>query len=194
VRIFGIILAGGQARRMGGADKALLPLAGRALILHVIERLEPQVERLAISANGNPARLADLGLPVLPDETPLGPLSGILSALIWAADQGADAVVSSPVDAPFLPGDLTPRLQLAGNGGLAIAQSGGRLHPVCGLWPVALAPALTAFLASGAKPKMMDFAAQHAAATADFPDDGAFTNLNTPEDMTATETLLKGAP
>ena len=194
MRIFGIILAGGQGRRMGGADKALLPLAGRALIRHVIERLEPQVERLAISANGNPARLANLGLTVLPDETPMGPLSGILSALAWAAERGADAVVSAPVDAPFLPGDLTPRLLLAGNGGLAIAQSGGRLHPVCGLWPVSLAPALAAFLASGAKPKMMDFAAQHAAVRADFPDDGAFANLNTLDDIAAAEVLLKGKP
>jgi molybdopterin-guanine dinucleotide biosynthesis protein A len=193
VRIFGIILAGGQGRRMGGADKALLPLAGRALISHAIARLEPQVEQLALSANGNPARFAALGLPVLPDDTPMGPLSGILSALQWAAARGADAVVSAPVDAPFVPGDLTPRLLLAGNGGLTIAQSGGRLHPVCGLWPVSLAPALAAFLASGAKPKMMDFAAQHATATADFPDDGAFANLNTPQDITAAESLLKGA-
>lgn len=193
MRIFGIILAGGQGRRMGGADKALLPLAGRALISHAIARLEPQVEQLALSANGNPARFAALGLPVLPDDTPMGPLSGILSALQWAAARGADAVVSAPVDAPFVPGDLTPRLLLAGNGGLTIAQSGGRLHPVCGLWPVSLAPALAAFLASGAKPKIMDFAAQHAAATADFPDDGAFANLNTPQDITAAESLLKGA-
>ena len=192
VRIFGIILAGGQGRRMGGADKALIPLAGRALVNHVIDRLEPQVERLAISANGSPIRFAALGLPVLPDDLQMGPLSGILAALNWAAAQGADAVVSCPVDAPFLPGDLTPRLVLAGDGGLAIARAGGRLHPVCGLWPVALAPVLADFLASGAKPKVLDFAA--GAAHADFSDDGAFANLNTAEDLAAAEVLLKGQP
>jgi len=192
LRIFGIILAGGQGRRMG-ADKALLPLAGRPLLAHVRDRLGPQVESLAISANGDPARLSGFGLPVLADDQPLGPLSGILSGLRWAAGQGADALVSAPVDAPFLPGDLTPRLILAADGpGLAIASAGGRLHPTFGLWPVALIPALDDFLASGAKPKVMDFTAAHHAAIADFPDDGAFANLNTPRDLAAAEALLGG--
>jgi molybdopterin-guanine dinucleotide biosynthesis protein A len=194
LRIFGIILAGGQGRRMG-ADKALLSLAGRPLLAHVIDRLEPQVERLAISANGAPARFARFGLPVLPDDTPLGPLSGILAGLTWAAALGADALVSAPVDAPFLPGDLTPRLILAADGPhLALARSADRLHPACALWPVSLATALAAFLTSGAKPKVTDFAFAHAPAVADFPDDGAFTNLNTPADLTAAEALLKARP
>ena len=193
MRIFGIILAGGQGRRMG-ADKALLPLAGRPLLAHVRDRLEPQVEALAISANGDPARLARFGLPVLADDQPLGPLSGILAGLRWAAAQGADALVSAPVDAPFLPGDLTPRLILAADGPrLAIARAGERLHPAFGLWPVSLAPTLADFLASGAKPKVMDFAAAHHAAVAAFPDDGAFANLNTPQDLAAAEALLGGA-
>lgn len=193
MRIFGIILAGGEGRRMG-ADKALLPLAGRPLLAHVRDRLEPQVEALAISANGDPARLARFGLPVLADDQPLGPLSGILAGLRWAAAQGADALVSAPVDAPFLPGDLTPRLILAADGPhLAIARAGERLHPAFGLWPVSLAPTLADFLTSGAKPKVMDFAAAHHAAVAGFPDDGAFTNLNTPQDLAAAEALLGGA-
>ncbi|NGM44162.1 molybdenum cofactor guanylyltransferase [Rhodobacter sp. SGA-6-6] len=194
MRIFGIILAGGEGRRMG-ADKALVPLAGRPLLAHVRHRLEPQVEALAISANGDPARLARFGLPVLADDQPLGPLSGILAGLRWAAGQGADALVSAPVDAPFLPGDLTPRLILAADGPhLAIARAGERLHPAFGLWPVSLAPTLADFLASGAKPKMMDFAAAHHAAIAAFPDDGAFANLNTPQDLAAAGALLGGAP
>lgn len=197
MRIFGIILAGGQGRRMGtagqGADKALLPLAGRPLIAHVCDRLEPQVEALAVSANGDPARLRRFGLPVLADDTPLGPLAGILQGLLWAGAQGADALVSAPVDAPFLPGDLTPRLILAADGpGLALARSGGRLHPTFGLWPVALAPDLAGFLASGAKPKVMDFALSQGAAIADFPDDGSFSNLNTPEDLAAAAALIGG--
>lgn len=195
MRIFGAILAGGQGRRMGGADKALLPLAGRPLIAHALDRLEPQVERLAISANGDPARLARFGLPVLPDgDGSHGPLSGLLAALDWAAPLGATHLVTAPVDAPFLPPDLVPRLLLAAEGpGAALARSGGNDHPTCGLWPITAREPLRAFLASGAKPRVRDFAATLQAARADFPDDGAFANLNTPEDLAAAEARLKGA-
>lgn len=195
MRIFGVILAGGQGRRMGGADKALLPLAARPLVAHVADRLEPQVERLAISANGDPARLAFLGLPILPDARAEGPLSGLLAALDWAAGQGATALVSAPTDAPFLPPDLVPRLILAGEaaGGVAMARSGGNDHPTFGLWPVTLREPLRAFLASGAKARVRAFADAHHAARADFPDDGAFANLNTPQDLAAAEARLKGA-
>lgn len=194
MRIFGVILAGGQGRRMGGRDKALLPLAGRPLIAHVIDRLEPQVERLAISANGEAGRFR-LGLPVLPDEAPAGPLSGLLAALRWAGPLGATAVLTAPVDAPFLPGDLCPRLCLvaeSARGGLAIAAAGGRVHPTFGLWSVALAKPLADFLASGVNPKVMDFARAQGAAEAAFPDPAAFDNLNTPEDLARAEALLAG--
>lgn len=195
MRIFGVILAGGQGRRMGGADKALLPLAGRTLIDHAIDRLAPQVEDLAISANGDPARFARLHLPVLPDDGSSGPLSGILAALNWAGPLGATAVVSVPVDGPFLPPDLVPRLaQAAEPSGLALAASGGILHPTFGLWPVPLAPTLAAFLASGAKARVRDFALAHLAGTADFPDDGAFANANTPADLARLEALIRGGP
>ena len=195
VRIFGVILAGGQGRRMGGADKAMLPLAGRPLMAHILDRLEPQVERLSISANGDPTRFAALRLPVLPDARSEGPLSGILSALDWAAPLGATAVVSAPVDAPFLHPDLVPRLILAGesSGGCALARSGGNDHPTFGLWPVTLRGPLRAFLASGEKPRVRAFADAHHAARADFPDDGAFANLNTPEDLATAEARLRGA-
>lgn len=192
MRIFGVILAGGAGRRMG-ADKALLRLAGAPLLSHAIARLEPQVERLMLSANGDAARFARFGLPVLADAEALGPLAGILAALRAARAGGATAVVSVPVDAPFLPGDLVPQLCLAAetaSAGVAVARAGGRLHPVCGLWPVSAEAALAAFLGSGAKPKLMDFATAQDAAIADFPDDGAFTNLNTPEDLAAAEALL----
>ncbi len=192
MRIFGVILAGGAGRRMGGADKALLPLAGRPLVAHVIDRLEPQVERLAISANGDPARLAFTGLPVLPDAVPQGPLSGVLAALDWA--EGADAVVSVSVDTPFLPGDLVPRLWLAGEGGLAVASCGGRLHPVCALWPRALRAPLRAYIAEGGA-KVMRFCAEHGAAEAVFPggDPDPFQNLNSPEDLAAAERAIRCA-
>jgi molybdopterin-guanine dinucleotide biosynthesis protein A len=193
MRLVGVILAGGQARRMGGADKALALLGGQTLITRVADRFLPQVAALAISANGDPQRFAALGLPVLPDAVPLGPLSGILSALDWAESQSADAVVSVPVDAPFLPGDLVPQLMLAADGGPAIASTQGRDHPVFGLWPVALRDDLRAFLASGVKPKVLDFCERVGAARAAFPDAVAFLNLNTAEDLASAETRLGGA-
>lgn len=179
---------------MGGADKALLPFDGVTLLDQSIARLSPQVERLALSANGDPARFSRFGLPVLADSESRGPLSGILGGLVWAQGAGADAVVSVPVDAPFLPGDLLPRLILAGesHGGVALASSGGRLHPACGLWPVALIGALSAFLASGVKAKVTDFAMAQGAAITEFPDDGAFANLNTPDDLAAAEAMMRG--
>ena len=194
MRLFGVILAGGQGRRMGGTDKAFLHLAGQSLIERAIDRLRPQVEMLAISANGDPARFARYRLPVLGDAAPEGPLSGILAAMIWAAPLGATAVVSTPVDCPFAPPDLVPRLCLAGEAsGLALAESGGILHPTFGLWPVSLAPALTAFLSSGAKARVRDFALAHGAMPAPFPDDAAFANINSPVDLARLETLLAGA-
>lgn len=178
-----------------GTDKALIRLAGQSLLSHAIARLEPQVERLAISANGDPARLAEYGLPVLADETPLGPLSGILAALRWAAPLGATAVVSLAVDTPFAPGDLVPQLCLAAEAApeaLAIAAA-AKDHPTCGIWPVTLTEPLAAFLASGAKPRVLAFTDAHHAARAQFPDEAAFQNLNTPEDLAAAEALIRGA-
>jgi molybdenum cofactor guanylyltransferase len=188
MRLFGVVLAGGQGRRMGGVCKALLPLAGQPLLAHVLARFEPQVASVAISANGDAARFDRFALPVLPDDTSFGPLSGVLTALCWAEAAGAGAVVSVPVDCPFLPGDLVPRLLLAGLPAMAI--SGGRDHPVCAIWPVGLRAPLAAFLASGAKARVMDFLAAHAVAHAAFPDDGAFANINSPADLAAAEARL----
>ncbi len=195
MRIFGVILAGGQSRRMGGLDKALLPLAGRPLVGHVLDCLTPQVEQVLVSANGDPARFAAWGCKVVADARPQGPLSGILSGLNEAAFLGATHVVSTPVDTPFLPDDLVPRLLSAARsspGGLALARTADGNHPATALWPVALAPALAAFLANG-EAKVTRFTDAHHAAFADFPDPRAFLNLNTPEDLAAAEALLNGA-
>jgi molybdopterin-guanine dinucleotide biosynthesis protein A len=180
---------------MGGADKALLTLGGRTLLAHAAERLGPQVEDLALSANGDPARFAGYGLPVLADAQPLGPLSGILSALDRAAGLGATAVVSVAVDTPFFPQDLVPRLLWAAEGsaaGLALAESGGQVHPTFGLWPVGLRGDLRATLAR-AEARVMAFADRHGAARAPFADDRAFLNVNTPEDLARATALLRGA-
>lgn len=180
---------------MGGVDKAFVPLAGRPLMTHVLDRLEPQVERVLISANGDASRFAGFGCPVVADVRPQGPLSGVLSALTAAGGMGATHVVSTPVDTPFLPGDLVPQLLLAAEGcaeGLAFAADATGDHPATAIWPVGLAPALAAFLSQG-EAKVTRFTAAHGAARAAFPDPRAFLNLNTPEDLAAAEALLKGA-
>jgi molybdopterin-guanine dinucleotide biosynthesis protein A len=185
-----MILAGGQATRMGGGDKGLRPFRGGTLLSAVIARVSPQVADLALNAGGDPARFAGCGLPVVPDSIPdqPGPLAGVLAAMDWAAVQGADAVVTVPCDTPFLPGDLVPRLLLAGNGGLAIAASGDRIHPTVALWPVALRGDLRATLARGER-KLRSFTARHGAAVAHFPltSPDSFANANTAADLAALE-------
>lgn len=179
---------------MGGVDKAFVALAGRPLIAHVLDRLEPQVERVLISANGDPARFVGFGCQVVTDANPRGPLSGVLAALSFASSAGATHVVSTPVDTPFLPGDLVPQLLLAAEAspaGLALATDATGDHPATALWPVGLAPALAAFLASG-EAKVTRFTSAHAAACAAFPDPRAFLNLNSPEELAAAEALVKG--
>ncbi|MEO0939011.1 MAG: molybdenum cofactor guanylyltransferase MobA [Pseudomonadota bacterium] len=185
----GLILAGGKATRMGGGDKGRLMLRGRSLFDHVLERLAPQVAALALNANGDPARFADLNLPVIPDSLPdhPGPLAGILAGLDWAAAQGAETIVTVAADTPFFPEDLTPRLLQAATGmthPLALAASGGHRHPTFGLWPVALREDLRTALQKGTR-KVVIWTDQHNAATADFPMTGIdpFFNVNTPDDL-----------
>jgi molybdenum cofactor guanylyltransferase len=192
--VVGVILAGGAARRMGGADKALLPLAGRPLVAHVAARLAPQVSRMALSANGDPARFA-LWLPqvpVLADPPQLqdaGPLAGLLAAMIWAKSEGASALVTVAVDTPFLPSDLVARLgEAAGSAGAACARSHGRVHYTSALRPVAGLAALQQALIAGER--RLRFGLEAAVAV---PFDGVFDpfhNLNTPEDLAAAEAFL----
>ena len=184
-----VILAGGLSSRMGGGDKVLLDLHGQPLLAHVIARLAPQVGPLAISANGDPARFARFGLPVLADSLPdfPGPLAGILAAMDWAAGLGAASVLTAAGDTPFPPHDLAARLQAAGAQGLALAadrDSAGeaRLHPTFGLWPTALREDLRAALAEGVR-RPRQWAARHQAGTAIFDGPDPFFNINTPADL-----------
>ncbi|MCC6008808.1 MAG: molybdenum cofactor guanylyltransferase, partial [Rhodobacteraceae bacterium] len=150
----GVILAGGKARRMGGGDKTLLEIGGRPILSHVVERLAHQAFPLALNANGPASRFAGHGLPVLPDPVPdwPGPLGGILAAMLWARGLGAREVLTAPADAPFLPRDLVAILGAARCGGrgaaIVLARTAQGLHPVAGLWHVALAPILQADLAA----------------------------------------------
>ncbi|WP_328799700.1 molybdenum cofactor guanylyltransferase MobA [Sedimentimonas flavescens] len=188
--IAGLILAGGQGRRMGGADKALLALAGRPLIAHVAARLAPQVGCLAISANGDAARFADLGCPMLPDapgHRGEGPLAGVLAGLEWAEAQGADLLVTASCDTPFLPDDLVARLVAAGAPAMAASQ--GRQHPTAALWPVAHRAALTELFASGERRMRVALAGAAEVAFDVRPD--PFANINTPDDLVAAEARMR---
>lgn len=192
--IVGLILAGGKATRMNGADKAMLSLLGKPLIAHVAERLAPQVAHLAISANGDPARFKDFALPVLADPLPgfPGPLAGLLAGLEWAqmAHPGCRWLLSAPCDAPFLPLDLAARLEAAAmreGAELAMAASQGSRHPVIALWPVSAAKALRGALTQEDLRKVGAFAARFKTVAVDFPPTGGrdpFLNLNTPEELT----------
>jgi molybdenum cofactor guanylyltransferase len=181
---------------MGGVDKAQLRLGGQSLLDHAIARLHPQIEDLAISANGDGARFGG-DFTVLADAQPLGPLAGIFAALTWARENGAGGVVSVAVDTPLFPCDLAAHLYSAlqdtPKAGLALARSTGRVHGTFGLWRVDLRADLAAFLASGANPRVMDFAARHNSAYADFKDDGAFANINTAEDLAMLQAQFAGA-
>lgn len=188
-----VILAGGAARRMGGGDKCLLPLGQARVIDHLLARLTPQVGAVALNANGDPARFADLGLPVLPDPLPdrPGPLAGVLAALDWAAGlgtagQGAARVLVVAGDTPLIPPDLARRLGAHPGLVLAASVAGGvrRLHPTVALWPVGLRADLAATLAAGDR-RVMSFVQRHAPGVAewDAAQHDPFLNLNTPEDL-----------
>ena len=197
----GVILAGGAARRMGGGDKGRLMLGQRSILEHVIARLEPQVEELALNANDDAGRFEDLALPVIPDslaDRP-GPLAGVLAGLDWAAESGASHIVTAAADTPFFPCDLVPRLQLAAEtspSGMALAatpdpERGTSRHPTFGLWSVALREDLREALVGGMR-KVVLWTDRHQAATAMFeagPPD-PFFNVNTPEDLVTARAML----
>jgi molybdopterin-guanine dinucleotide biosynthesis protein A len=186
-----VLLAGGRATRMGGGDKALRQLAGRTLLDHVIDRMRPQVSAMALNANGDPARFAAYGLEVIADplEGQPGPLAGVLAGLRWAAARGRNHVISVPIDTPFLPENLVARLTAAGN--FTCAASGAWVHPVIGLWPVALADALEADLLAGER-RIGPWAKARGVVPVHFTDDAAFRNLNHPQELDAAERDLAG--
>lgn len=202
-RYVGVVLAGGQSRRMGGGDKGLLDLDGQSMLARVIAALGPQVRTLAVNANGDPARFAGYGLAVVPDTVDgfVGPLAGVLAGLRWAAVHAPDAthIATVSADAPFLPGDLAARLADAlidRPTAIAIARSGGELHPVIGLWPVHLADDLEAALMAGTR-KVLAWTDRHGTVAVDFPfldvageQIDPFFNANTPAELDEARRIL----
>ncbi len=196
----GVILAGGQATRMGGGDKCLLPLGGRAILEIVLERLAPQTNRIALNANGDPTRFAAYNLPVIADSMAghPGPLAGVLAGLDWAASYGAGHIVTVAGDTPFFPETLVADLIAARDReGARIALAGtpdpdrGTIrHPTFGLWPTALRDDLRSALAEGTR-KVVAWTDPHGCATAVFPGKpDPFFNVNTPEDLVEAEAQI----
>jgi molybdopterin-guanine dinucleotide biosynthesis protein A len=194
------LLAGGLARRMGGGDKPMRQIGGHSILERVIARLKPQCGELILNANGDPARFARFGLPVIPDtvEKFPGPLAGILAALDWAAAHrpGVSIVLSAAADCPFLPRDLVARLHQAllnEDAQLAVAASGGQSHPVIGLWRVALRDELRHALVQDDIRQVGRWTARYKLATVAWPTAplDPFFNANTMEDVAEAERLAE---
>ncbi|KWV59330.1 molybdenum cofactor guanylyltransferase [Bradyrhizobium macuxiense] len=194
----GVLLAGGLARRMGGGDKPMRTIGGRTILERVITRLTPQCDGLILNANGDPARFATFGLPVIADTVAdfPGPLAGILAALDWVAANrpGVSLVLSAAADCPFLPRDLVARLYrgLADqHAQLAVAASGGQSHPVIGLWSVDLRDELRHALVVEDVRKIDRWTARHRLATVSWPTAplDPFFNANTMDDIAEAERL-----
>lgn len=197
--VAGVILAGGLSRRMGGGDKCLREIGGKPILAHIVERARPQVSALALNANGDPARFAEFGLPVVADSVEgfVGPLGGILAGLDWAAAHAPQSrwVASFAGDAPFLPRDLVARLvdAVATEGAdLACAVSAGQAHPVFGLWRVDLRDTLRRALVVERIYKVDRWTARYKLAQVEFPavPIDPFFNANRPEDLAEAERLL----
>ncbi len=192
----GVILAGGLARRIGGGDKALRVVGGQTVLARLIERMTPQVTRLILNANEDAARFAEYGLPVVGDDLPdrPGPLAGVLAGLDWTARVAPEVqwVVTVPGDAPFLPSDLVVRLHaVRGEATLACAASGGRMHPVVTLWPVALRHDLRRALVDEDLHKVGAYVTRHSPTLVKWPieDVDPFFNVNTQADLTEADRL-----
>ncbi|HEY1837379.1 MAG TPA: molybdenum cofactor guanylyltransferase MobA [Rhizomicrobium sp.] len=199
------MLAGGRSTRMHGREKSLISLAGRSLLDRASARLSPQVDCLVINANTEDSAFRAYGVPVVADAIAdrAGPLAGILAGLRWVQSHCPNATVltSTAVDTPYFPKNLVSILSNCASRpeAVVLAASANGIHPVFGLWPIAIADDLQAFLRSGANPKVRDFAARHDCRMAMFGDillpNGErldpFFNINTPGDAARAEVIAK---
>lgn len=186
-----IVLAGGLATRLGGVDKALVPLAGRPLLAHVLERLQPQCDDIVINHNRDSAEMREFGHRLVPDRRQdyAGPLAGIAAALPFCAH---DLVLVVPCDCPFLPVDLYARLAAAmtADNGLALAHDGERLQPLFMLLRRDRLRALEHYLEGGSR-KVEGWCLAQNPALVHFTDSHAFMNINTPEELDKAEQMLR---
>lgn len=203
-QIAGLILAGGRSSRMGGADKTLLALAGRPLTGLVLDRLRPQVGRIAINTNADPAGFVGFGVDIISDTIAgyQGPLAGVLAGMAWAAvEPDITHILSVAGDTPFFPEDLGKRLAShAVAGRVVAAASNRRVHPTFALWPVSLREALAGFLESGDTRRVMTFLEQAGLDVVDFPvtqrgsvEVDPFFNINTPDDLAQAARIIDEA-
>jgi molybdenum cofactor guanylyltransferase len=190
--ITGLVLAGGQGRRMGGEDKGLVLLGGRPMVAHVIDALRPQVGSIVVNANRNRDRYAAFGHPVIADAIGgyQGPLAGVLTALQQCR---TEFLVTAPCDAPLVGPDLVYRLYkacISGGADLAVASDGERQQPVFLLLRTTVAPSLEAYLAGGGR-KIDAWFSQVRVAEADFSDQpDTFVNVNDPDERQRIEARL----
>ena len=202
--VLGVLLAGGLSRRMGGGDKGLMPLGGEPVMAHALSRLKDQTNQTIVNANGDPNRFSRFELPVVPDTIDgfAGPLAGVLAGLRYAEKmKGKPTFIASvAADTPFFPDDLIQRFleKAATPTTVVLATSNGRRHPTFGLWPVSLADDLEDWLSHEENRKVMAWVHRHDWAEADFEmynwqeeTIDPFFNINTPDDFTLAQNLLK---
>jgi len=183
--VTGLVLAGGQGSRMGGVDKGLAPFRGLPMVVHVLERLAPQVDEILVNANRNPEAYAAFGHRVIADEIPgfAGPLAGFERGLAHAR---GELVATVPCDSPFLPPDLVARLRAAlesAGADLAVAKTGAQAHPVFCLMRRSVHASLGQFLASGQRKIDKWYAALSVVEVAFDDEAGAFANINTRDEL-----------
>ena len=197
--IIGVLLAGGQSRRMGGGDKCLRKLNGETILSRIVRRARPQVQHLILNANGDTSRFADQGLSIVKDVIPdhAGPLAGVLTGMEWARENMPEApwIATFPNDAPFFPDDLVVSMHEAvdlANDDLACAGSLGRRHPVFGLWPVWLCDNLRHAVEEEGVRKIDEWTSRFRLVEVDFPASphDPFFNINSPEDLAEAEGLV----
>lgn len=197
--VVGLILAGGLARRMGGGDKCLLPLAGKTILQHTIDRAQPQVDELVLNANGNSLRFARMRLPVITDQytNNPGPMAGIQAGLAWMSKDNPDGewLASFASDTPFFPTDIVAKLMavaLSKQAQVAVAVTAAGMQPTFALWHASLLGKMNAVLGSGEIPRLQDWITQQKYATVEFTtgEYDPFFNINTPQDMLTAETQM----
>jgi molybdopterin-guanine dinucleotide biosynthesis protein A len=185
LRLAAVVLAGGEGRRMGG-NKPLRAWRGELLLEHALRKARGFAPTVAVALR-SPEQAGAAGVPLLIDDPGLaGPLAGLASAISFAHDAGAQAVVTLPCDAPLVPEELAARLgaALEPGDGVAKAVSHGQWQPTCALWRANLAAPLAAYAARGGR-SLRGFAEAAGLRLVDWgaPEPDPFASANTPEDL-----------